>query len=85
MSFPVKVYWMPRMKIHGWRMNRAQFRIILQRMESLRHMAMEADKPRNARRMLAEYGRLFKRVKPFIEGVKQLDGEGPPQCTLPNI
>lgn len=56
-------------------MTRAEYNRILSQMESIRMDSYEAETPTQAKRMDAEYGRLFKLIEPYANGSEKLEGE----------
>lgn len=56
-------------------MTREAVNRILRQMEQIRHDSYEADSEKDVRRLAAEYGRLWKIVKPYCEGTKPFADE----------
>lgn len=61
-------------------MKRSEFSRTLRHMESLREASYEADTKRDEKRLVAEYGRLSKAIRPYTTGAKALEEDTPAEA-----
>ena len=61
-------------------MKRSEYSRILRQMEHVREASYEADTKREEQRLIAEYGRLSKAIRPFTTGAQALEEDTPEEA-----
>ena len=61
-------------------MKRSEFSRILRHMEHLREASYEAESKREEKRLIAEYGRLSKAIRPYATGAEKLEEDTPEEA-----